>query len=90
MKWKLILFLTSIAVLLGLILSCNSTYTTKKKGYYKVDFPSKEYRLFHQDNFPYSFEYPVYANIVKDSTYFDKNLNDPYWIQEDRHFTGAP
>ncbi|MEO7802651.1 MAG: hypothetical protein ABIR81_11650 [Ginsengibacter sp.] len=70
-------------LLIACLYSCNSTYTSKKKGYYKVDFPKKEYRLFDQPGFPYSFEYPFYANIVKDSTYFDKNLNDPYWINID-------
>jgi gliding motility-associated lipoprotein GldD len=69
--------------MLTCLYSCNSTYTSKRKGYYKVDFPKKEYRSFDQPGFPYSFEYPVYANIVKDSTYFDKNLNDPYWINVD-------
>ena len=35
------------------------------------------------EGFPYSFEYPVYATIVKDSTFFDTNPENPYWINVD-------
>jgi gliding motility-associated lipoprotein GldD len=62
---------------------CNSTYTSKKKGYFKVDFPRKEYIKFEEQGFPYSFEYPVYAKVVKDSTYFESNPDNPYWINID-------
>ena len=41
--------------------------------------PEKKYRLFDEPGFPYSFEYPAYANIVKDSTYFDANPENDYW-----------
>lgn len=69
-------FLLSIA----LLLSCNSTYTSKKQGYFKIDFPKKEYKSFDIPGYPYTFEYPVYANIAKDSTYFDSEASNPYWI----------
>lgn len=61
------------------LFACNSTYTSKKNGYFKIDFPEKKYQLFNDSSFPYSFEYPVYANIVKDSTYFDVNPENEYW-----------
>ena len=63
--------------------SCNSTYTSKKKGYYKIEFPERKYMRFEQEGFPYTFEYPVYANVIKDSTYFDTNPENPYWINID-------
>lgn len=62
-----------------LLYSCNSTYTSKKKGYFKIDFPERKYVLFDEPGVPYSFEYPVYANIVKDSTFFDSTPENPYW-----------
>jgi len=74
-----------IAVFTGciLIISCNSDYTSgKKKGYFKIDFPQKKYQLFDQPGYPYSFEYPVYANIIKDTTFFDDKAGD-YWINID-------
>jgi gliding motility-associated lipoprotein GldD len=60
-------------------LACNNTYTSKKRGYFKVNFPEREYRTFDEDGVPYSFEYPVYASIVKDSSYFDSTPENPYW-----------
>lgn len=68
----------AIAPLLFL-LSCNSTYTSKKKGYFKIDLPEKKYTRFDEPGMPYSFEYPVYAKIVKDSTYFDANPENDFW-----------
>lgn len=65
---------------IALIISCNSTYTSKKEGYYKLDFPKREYTTFNDPAYPYSFEYPVYASIAKDSTYFDSVSMNPYWI----------
>jgi len=66
-----------------LFISCNSTYTSKKQGYYKIDFPERKYIKFDNPGFPYSFEYPVYAKIVRDSTYFDSNTENPFWINID-------
>ncbi|HVT83936.1 MAG TPA: hypothetical protein VHD35_01975 [Chitinophagaceae bacterium] len=64
--------------------SCNSNYTIgKKKGYFKIDFPEKKYQLFDQPGYPYSFEYPVYAEIVKDTTFFEDKPENPWWINID-------
>ncbi len=72
-----------IACCLFIFASCNSTYTSKQKGYFKVDFPERRYLKFEKEGFPYSFEYPAYASVVKDSTYFDNSPDDPYWINID-------
>lgn len=66
-----------------LFISCNSNYTVgKKKGYFKIDFPEKKYRLFDEKGYPYTFEYPLYANIIKDTTFFDDKAGD-WWINID-------
>jgi len=62
------------------IISCNSNYTSKKEGYFKIDFPKKVYTTFNDPAFPYSFEYPVYARIAKDSSYFNEGSNNPFSI----------
>lgn len=66
-----------------LFLSCNSVYTPKRRGYFRIDFPKHEYQTFNQPGFPYTFEYPVYANIVRDSSFFDTVPENPYWINID-------
>jgi gliding motility-associated lipoprotein GldD len=70
-------------IVLALIVSCNSTYTSKKEGYYKIDFPERAYTTFNDPTYPYTFEYPVYARVDKDSSYFDSLSKNPYWINID-------
>jgi len=62
-----------------LLLSCNSPYVSKKRGYFNIDFPDRKYQLFNEPGFPYSFEYPIYAKILQDTTYFDNNPENSYW-----------
>ena len=84
-KWSVVSGQWSIlgAIFLCFFACCNSPYTSKKRGYFKVDFPQKKYVRFEQPGFPYAFEYPVYGRIVKDSTYFENNPDNPYWINID-------
>src|SRR6185436_14973259 len=76
---KCIIVLLLIAVI---DTGCNSPYTYKKKGYYNIDFPEKKYRSFDQPGYPYTFEYPVYSEIIKDSTFFGDKAED-WWINID-------
>jgi len=71
-----------VAVFL-VLLACNSNYSAgKRKGYFHIDFPEKKYRLFDQPGYPYTFEYPVYATVTKDSTFFDDKAGD-WWVNID-------
>ena len=73
----------SVFVVLIIILgcfSCNSTFVPKPRGYFIIDLPKKEYKTFDQLSYPYTFEYPVYANIIKDSTFFGEATENPWWI----------
>jgi gliding motility-associated lipoprotein GldD len=66
-----------------IIASCNSPYVSKRKAYYKIELPARKYVKFDRPGFPYSFEYPAYANIIQDTTYFDASPENPYWINID-------
>jgi gliding motility-associated lipoprotein GldD len=69
-----------IAAVVLFLAACNSTYSSKKEGYFVIDFPEKKYQVFDEPGFPYSFEYPSYAKIVQDtSTFFDNNPENNYW-----------
>jgi len=70
-------------LLLCVIAACNSDYTIKKRGYYKIDFPAHQYQLFDQPGYPYTFEYPVYAKVIKDTTFFEGKPENDYWINVD-------
>lgn len=65
------------------LLACNSDYSVgKKKGYFRISFPEKKYQVFSQPGYPYTFEYPVYANVIKDTTFFEDKAGD-WWINID-------
>ncbi|HVE60384.1 MAG TPA: hypothetical protein VNA26_01100 [Chitinophagaceae bacterium] len=65
------------------LMACNSDYIIKRRGYFKIDFPKKTYQSFNRPDYPYSFEYPVYGKIVKDTSFFEKETEDNYWINID-------
>ena len=76
-KRQIVLFLFS-----AVLLACNSDYIIKRRGYYKIDLPEKGYQSFNKPGYPYSFEYPVYGKIVKDTSFFEQ-AQDDYWINID-------
>ncbi len=69
---RIVLFLLGF---ITMITGCDETYYPKPKGYLRIDLPKKEYIRF-DTTFPYTFEYPVYANLVPDKS----EDAEPYWI----------
>lgn len=55
--------------------SCEQNYTPKPRGYFRIDLPEKKYQTF-DTTFPYTFDYPIYAEIVSDP----HSPNEKYWI----------
>lgn len=82
-KWSVVL------VSVCMFAACNSPYVSKKRGYFNIELPKRGYQQFEREGFPYSFEYPVYSQILQDSTYFDSNPENPYWINIDFPKFGA-
>ena len=64
-----------LAIISVVLTSCQDSYVPKPRGYYRIDFPVKEYRQF-DTTFPFTFEYPLYAKIIRDSS----KMAEPYWI----------
>lgn len=60
--------------------ACHPAFTPKPRGYFRIIFPEKEYRTFNEPGFPYSFEYPVYAVIEKDTSFLGRKPENPWWI----------
>jgi len=78
-------FLSNVlpGLLFMLLVACNSNYTIgKKKGYFKIVLPEKKYRSFDEPGYPYTFMYPEYAIVTKDTTFFDDKAGD-WWINID-------
>jgi gliding motility-associated lipoprotein GldD len=56
------------------------TFTPKPRGFPKITFPAKEYQQFDRNFCQFSFEYPKYAQIVQDTTFFDEKPADECWF----------
>ena len=63
--------------------ACNSPFTPKPKGFFKIGMPDKQYQVFNESGYPYTFEYPTYATVVKDSTFFGDTPENPWWVNVD-------
>lgn len=73
------IFVISIVAATIFLVACNEAYTLKPAGYYRIDFPQHQYQTFAQSGYPFQFEYPVYAKVVRDSSFF-KDDDTPYWV----------
>jgi gliding motility-associated lipoprotein GldD len=75
---KILLFLLPILI----FASCNEQdYTPKPRAYFRIDLPKKgNYQTYSPADCPYQFEYPAYAKIERDSTFFDEKTEDPCWL----------
>ncbi|NNC94956.1 MAG: hypothetical protein HKN92_05290 [Chitinophagales bacterium] len=63
--------------------SCDSKPVPKPKpkAYPKVDFPEKtSMSIYRSEICPFTFDYPSYARVAKDSLFFNKKTENPCWI----------
>lgn len=74
--------LTCVGILL-LALACNSPFVPRQRAYFQVALPEKKYTRFAPAGYPYSFEVPVYARVIQDTTFFDSKPENPWWINID-------
>lgn len=47
------------------LVACENPYFPKPRGYYRIDFPEKEYQQY-DNGCPFVFDYPVYATVEVD------------------------
>jgi gliding motility-associated lipoprotein GldD len=62
-----------------LFFSCRNDSTPKPRGYFRIDFPIKEYILLDSAHYPYKFQYPVYGKALND----DSKIAEKFWINID-------
>jgi len=61
--------------LLLMVLACRGKTMPKPRGYFRIDFPEKQYILY-DTTCPFSFEYPVYGKI----SYDVGDHSEPCWF----------
>ena len=80
-KWKNIHKKGAIILvvwMMAIMVSCDDHYVPKPRGYFRIDFPEKEFILL-DSIFPFKFEYPGYTKIIPDRN----AIEQPYWISID-------
>ena len=75
-------FVASLCFLIVLI-SCKEKPVHKPKGYFKIKLPNHQYQIFDQPGYPYSFEFPTYGKVIKDTSFFGEATENPWWINID-------
>ncbi len=61
--------------------SCDEpVFTPKPRGYPKVVYPAKAYQSFDENYCHFTFEYPTYGIVEKDTSFFDEKPADPCWF----------
>ncbi|MDX9845425.1 MAG: gliding motility lipoprotein GldD [Tenuifilaceae bacterium] len=63
----------------ALLVGCGGSSTPKPRGYFRIDFPTKEYQRLDSAHFPYHFYYPTYGKLVKDNS----RIAEEYWVNLD-------
>ncbi|WP_246141777.1 gliding motility lipoprotein GldD [Phaeodactylibacter luteus] len=54
--------------------------TPKPRAFPKVDYPEKRYQEFDKDYCAFTFEYPVYAEVQQDTSFFEELPPHPCWF----------
>lgn len=67
-----------LTVLFFLLISCREKTIPRPRGYYRIDFPEKQYILY-DTACPFIFEYPVYGKI----SYNFNDKAEPCWFNLD-------
>lgn len=70
------------ALLVLLLAACGEEMplAPKPRAYPKVIYPEKAYRAFDEGYCRFTFEYPTYAQIVQDTSFFDERPTHPCWF----------
>lgn len=74
------------------IFSCqqNSVYNPKPRSFPKVEYPERNFVSFDKDYCSFDFQYPDYAEIIKDEYFFEEKPVDECWFDiKFSNFNGA-
>lgn len=72
----------AFSIVLGFViafLGCSDGYTPRPRGYFRIDFPEKEYKYLDSAHYPYNFMYPTYGLVIED----DSRIAEKYWVNID-------
>ena len=74
------LFLYLFIAILFVACGEEEAFTPKPRAYPRVQYPQKSYQNFDKNFCTFSFEYPTYAKIAKDTFFFDERPAEDCWF----------
>ncbi|MEK7257375.1 MAG: hypothetical protein AAB316_21650 [Bacteroidota bacterium] len=75
---KTLIFVLAFACTLA---ACEeAAFTPKPRGYPRVIYPEKEYQSFDENYCEFTFQFPKYAVVQQDSTFFEEKPAHPCWF----------
>lgn len=80
MRMKKII-ISLICILIG-FMSCQNSYAPKPRGFFRIDFPVKEYQKL-PSGYPYSFDFPKYSKLSKYKGQFENSKIAQDWLNVD-------
>jgi len=71
-----------LVFIVSILCSCGDeqSFIPKPRAYPKVEYPTKAYQIFDKDYCNMSFEFPVYANVERDTSFFEDKPSNPCWF----------
>lgn len=76
-------FFGSLLVLFTLFTACSTDGpppTPKPRAFPKIDYPNYTYQSFDKDYCSFTFQYPTYAEVIQDNSFFADQPVHPCWF----------
>jgi gliding motility-associated lipoprotein GldD len=76
-----LIFVAFAAICIVACESCQRDYAPRERGYYKLLLPERgAYKTYNSDLCPFTFEYPSYSNLQRDTVFLDTVPENPCWM----------
>lgn len=69
-----------ISLTLFFVGACSDSYTPKPRGYFKIVFPQRAYQQFDNGSCPFTFEFPKYGVLNRDTVFLDTLPDNDCWF----------
>ncbi|MBA3648881.1 MAG: gliding motility lipoprotein GldD [Chitinophagales bacterium] len=78
--FKVVNYTITFFIIVLNLAGCRSDYSPKPRGYFKIALPQRGYQHFNNSECPFSFDYPKYGKINRDTIFFDTIPDNPCWL----------
>jgi gliding motility-associated lipoprotein GldD len=63
------------------LVACEREYAPRERGYFKLALPERgTYQTYNSTDCPFTFEYPSYSRLERDSIFLDTVPDNPCWM----------